>query len=516
MLDDWLTVVFVLASIGGEHHVTSQSANQDVLLDHPLGRIKGFRDTVLSKDLDIFLGLPYAKPPTGQRRFKRPQPPEPWTETWDATQLPPSCYQVIDTSFNRSEGVEMWNANTNMSEDCLYLNIWSPRPRNDIDRKLKPVLVWIYGGGFYGGTSTLDIYDARILAAYSDMVIVSMQYRTGSLGFFHLGVSGAPGNMGLVDQHVALEWIFNNIEGFGGDKHHITLFGESAGSVSVSLHLLSPISRNLFTYAIMQSGSALCPWAVESRKKATARSKSLAKAFGCNTDGTTSEIIACMQKADPEEIVIKMWSQQGDYNLITPILATVDDYFLTEHPRHSMRKGNFKNTSILLGANKDEGSYFLIYAVMYLYRRGIENPMPEDDYMTVVETVAQSDNPALIEAVHFEYSVMETLHDKQRLRDILDDMIGDQDFICPTVEFGDIYAHNGNNVYMYNFRHRTSANVWPKWMGVMHGYEIDHVFGHPLNKSLGYTDKEKDLSTRMMDYWTTFAKTGYAFFSISL
>ena len=509
MLYDWFAVVVVIASIGAEYHVTSQPAVQHVLLDHPLGKIKGFRDTVFGTDLDIYLGLPYAKPPVGQLRFRRPQPPDPWTGTWDATRLPPSCHQVIDISFNRSEGVEMWNANTNISEDCLYLNIWSPWQQNNVgDNKLKPVLVWIYGGGFYGGSSTLDIYDARILAAHSGMIIVSMQYRTGSLGFFHLGVSGAPGNMGLVDQHFALEWIFNNIEGFGGDRHHITLFGESAGSVSVSLHLLSPISRNLFTYAIMQSGSALCPWAVESKRKATARSKSLAKAFGCNIDGTTNEIISCMHKVDPQDMVIKMWSLQNDYNLITPILATVDDYFLTEHPRKSMRTGNYKNTSILLGANKDEGSFFLVYAVMYLYRRGIDNPMPERDYMTVVETVAKSENPALIEAVHFEYSVTENLNNKQKLRDILDDMIGDQDFICPTVDFGDYYARSGNDVYMYNFRHRTSANAWPQWMGVMHGYEIDHIFGHPLNKSLQYTDEEKDLSRRMMNYWTTFAKTG--------
>ncbi len=482
---------------------------QYVMLDTALGSLRGLRENVQDTDLDIFLGIPYAKPPIGNRRFQRPEASEPWEGTLDAIRLPPTCVQVPDNSFGNHEGVEMWNPNTNMSEDCLYLNVWAPSNRGYGSGQMKSVLVWIYGGGFYGGSATLDIYDARTLAAVNDVIVVSMQYRVGSLGFLHLGTASAPGNMGLVDQHLALEWIYNNIESFGGDRHQVTLFGESAGSVSVSLHLLSPISRNLFKYAIMQSGTALCQWAVESKAKATQRSKDLADALGCCPDRAANELVACLQQIDPLKIITEMWTHQNDHNLITPILATIDGYFLTEDPVVSVKNGNFKQTNILLGGNKDEGSYFLIYALPYLYRRKKNKLMPVSDYLAVLEAVAHSDKEAVIQAVNFEYNVSPSVTDKQQTyRDVLDDMIGDSDFLCPTVDFGYRYAEAGNTVYMYHFRHFTSANTWPRWMGVMHGYEIDHVFGHPLNDSLDYTEQEKELSRRTMTYWTNFAKTG--------
>ena len=480
-----------------------------VELDTPVGKLRGFRDTVQGEELDIFLGIPYAKPPIGNLRFKRPEAPVPWDGILDATEQPNSCFQVNDTSFGRHEGVQMWNPNTKLSEDCLYLNVWTPSSRRYGEGQLRAVMVWIYGGGFYGGSATLDIYDARTLAAVNDIVVVSMQYRVGSLGFLHLGTPRAPGNMGLVDQHFALQWIYNNIEAFGGDRHRITLFGESAGSVSVSYHLLSPLSQKLFKYAIMQSGTALCQWAVESKAEATERSKNLAQALGCDRNQTANEIVACLQKIDPLKIVTEMWAHQHGYNLITPILATVDDYFLTEHPMTSVKNGNFKNTNILIGGNKDEGSYFLIYAVPHLYKLRKSKRMPGSDYMSVVEMVAHSDNSALMDIVNFEYKVKQNFTDKDKMyKDILDDMIGDSDFLCPSVDFGNKYAETGNTVYMYHFRHFTSANPWPRWMGVMHGYEIDHVFGHPLNNTLNYTRHELELSIRMMKYWTNFAKTG--------
>ncbi len=488
---------------------STASRPEYVELDTPVGRLRGVRETIQGTQLDTFLGIPFAKPPVGNRRFKRPEASDPWEGILDATNQPPSCFQVPDTAFDQHKGVLMWNPNTNMSEDCLYLNVWAPSNRRYGEGQLRAVLVWIYGGGFYGGSATLDIYDARTLAAVNDIVIVSMQYRVGTIGFLHLGTGSAPGNMGLVDQHYALQWIYNNIESFGGDRHQVTLFGESAGSVSVSLHLLSPLSQNLFKYAIMQSGTALCDWGIESKAKATKRSRDVAEALGCDPDQPTNELVACLQQIDPSTIVNEMWYHQDDYNLITPILATVDGYFLTEHPAVSVKKGNFKKTSILLGGNKDEGSYFLIYALPYLYKRSRNKLMPQDDYMTVVEAVAHSDSKALIQAVNFEYKVPQNfIDDPHTHRDLLDDMIGDYDFLCPVVNFANRYAELGNPVYLYQFRHFTSANTWPRWMGVMHGYEIDHVFGHPLNESLDYTEEEKELSVRTMKYWTNFAKTG--------
>jgi len=182
----------------------------------------------------------------------------------------------------------MWNPNTEMSEDCLMVNVWVPddggsRHARRRKNEKKPVMVWIFGGGFYSGTTTLDVYNGQILAAEYDVVIVSIGYRVGALGFLCLDHPSAPCNMGLFDQLMGLEWVQRNIGAFGGDVNNVTLFGESAGSVSVSLHLLSPLSRDLFHRAILQSGSANMPWATTSKAEGKLRSEELAITYlGCS------------------------------------------------------------------------------------------------------------------------------------------------------------------------------------------------------------------------------------------
>lgn len=482
-------------------------------VDTILGRVRGSRGNVQGIMVDSFLGIPFAEPPIGQKRFRRPVPIRPWTGTKDALRKPASCFQVIDEGWEKFQGVDMWNPNTNMSEDCLYLNVWAPSDRKyGTDQAQRAVLVWVYGGGFYGGTSTLDLYDGRLLASMNDVVVVSMQYRVGSLGFLYLGTADAPGNMGLVDQHVALQWIFNNIAAFGGDKHRVTLFGESAGAVSVSMHLVSPLSRKLFQYAIMMSGSAHCRWAVESQHAATKRSLQLAKSMGCDiadAHNQIEDVISCLQTKDPLRMSNIMWSLQDDYNWVTPILITIDNYFLRQHPKHSIAAGDFKKTSILLGGNKNEGVYFLIYGIPQMFYWKLPNEtISEKDYIDVVQLLSRSDKQIVTDTVNFEYGVPQKFGERERNREILDDMLGDADFVCPVVDFARDYRKHGNTVYQYQFVHRTSGNPWPQWMGVMHGYEIDHLFGMPYNTSFNYTEEEQLLSTKMMTYWANFAKTG--------
>lgn len=483
--------------------------NEYVEVDSEAGRLRGKREHVRGRDIDIFLGVPFAKPPIGSFRYQRPQRMEPWTSVRDATRRPPSCYQVPDSSFNMFEGVNMWNPNTNMSEDCLYLNIWAPSDRSYGENSGRAVMVWIYGGGFYGGTSTLDLYDGRIMAAENDIVVVSMQYRVGSLGFLYLGTGGAPGNMGLVDQHVALRWIFNNIPVFGGNNNAITLFGESAGAVSVSLHLLSPLSQPLFQHAILQSGGPTCQWASETNALARRRTLNLAEAVKCPVVGVSdAEILGCLREVDPMTITNTMWNFLDSHNLITPILTTVDGYFLREDPMLSVAKGNFKRANILLGSMKDEGSYFLVYSISRLYDLHPNTSLSHEEYKKIVQSVSRSSHPVVTEAIDFEYNVPRDIHTQRMYRDVMDDIVGDSEFICPVVKFGQASHKRGGKVYMYQFTHRTSGNPWPAWMGVMHGYEIDHVFGVPLNDTYSYGQAEKDLSIRIMAYWSNFAKTG--------
>ena len=169
-------------------------------------------------------------------------------------------------------------ANSPLSEDCLYLQVARP-----VLWRMEriPVMVWIYGGSFYSGTFTLDLYEPKVLAAEQEVIVVSIQYRVASLGFLYLGQESVEGNAGLLDQQMALRWIKENIIMFGGDPDRITLFSESAGSSSAGYHLLSPSSRDLFTRLILQSASPLSPWGLITKTEAKRRSLMLASKLGC-------------------------------------------------------------------------------------------------------------------------------------------------------------------------------------------------------------------------------------------
>ena len=204
------------------------------------GLVRGFRKQVLGKSLDVFYGIPFATPPVGDLRFKKPLPVAPWQGVYNATRLPNSCPQESFNYFPGFRGEEMWNPNTPLSEDCLYLNIWVPSAFRQPVAPRTEVLVWIYGGSFMSGTSTLEVYDGDILSVESNLIVASMQYRVGAFGFLHLGTPEAPGNVGLFDQSLALKWLKDNIGFFGGNPDSLTIFGESAGASSVSVHFLSP------------------------------------------------------------------------------------------------------------------------------------------------------------------------------------------------------------------------------------------------------------------------------------
>lgn len=223
--------------------------------------LKGTVWNVNGTHVNAFLGIPFAKPPTGKLRFAPPVEADLWNGQLDATKPPNSCWQFLTGGFDvANPAARVWVNNTEMSEDCLYLNVWAPSGLMKSGSPF-PVMVWIFGGGFFSGTSTLDVYDGRYLAAMENVIVVSMQYRLGPFGFLFVA-SQVDGNMGLLDQQLALKWVRNHISAFNGDPKRVTLFGESAGAVSVGLHYLAPSSRPLFQRMILQSSSPLSRWAL--------------------------------------------------------------------------------------------------------------------------------------------------------------------------------------------------------------------------------------------------------------
>ncbi|XP_013793998.1 acetylcholinesterase-like isoform X1 [Limulus polyphemus] len=468
------------------------------------GLVRGVTSrSATDKLVDIYWGIPYAKPPIGEYRFRHPKPSDPWTGIFNATEKPNSCFQISDTFFGNFAGSKMWNPNTALSEDCLKLNIWVPRPRP----KNAAVLVWIFGGGFYSGTTTLDVYDAKIFASEENIIIVSMNYRVASLGFLFFGRPDSPGNAGLYDQLMALEWVRDNIANFGGNPQNVTLFGESAGGVSVGLHLLSSLSRNLFSQAIMQSGSATSPWAVLDHKELITRGLRLAEAVKCPHDPNDMDlVIKCLRKIDPMTLVN---NESGSLGIVDfPFVPVVDGAFIDEHPSKSLEMKNFKKTNILMGSNTEEGTFWIVYYLTDLFKKEENVYLTRKDFINSVKELNPYIGEVGQEAIIFQYTDWLDPDDPIKNRDAIDKIVGDYHFTCSVNEFAYRYAETGNEVYMYYFTHRSSVNPWPEWMGVMHGDEIPFVFGEPLNPRKNYNEQEKILAKRTMRYWANFAKTG--------
>ncbi|KAK7488897.1 hypothetical protein BaRGS_00019854 [Batillaria attramentaria] len=464
-----------------------------------LGSVQGLRKTVNNVEVDVYYGIPFAKPPVGDLRFKRPEAAMNWTGVKNTTQMPNSCLQSIDTAFDQFKGVDMWNPNTNVSEDCLYLNLWVPRG----SQPPRTTMVWIFGGGFFAGTSTLQVYDGSNMAASQNVIVVSLNYRLGALGFLFTGTQDAPGNMGLLDQVMALQWVHDNIHNFGGSRDAITVFGESAGGMSTGYHMLSPLSKDLFTRAIMQSASVYCPIMLQTNSSAFSRARRLARDMGC-PERPEREMVSCLREKDAQAITDTMWNTV-EYYFDVPHPTVVDGYFLPEHPHDLIRKGEVKDTEVLLGANKDEGTFWLLYAFPDDYPLNNSGQVSRSRFRELIHGVTLNGNDEMVDAYVFEYSDSVVPSLRRTYRELVGDMAGDDLFTCPVADFANDFAKN-HSVFLYSFQHRLANNPWPAWTGVMHGYEVEAVFGLP--EEFQYSTQDRDLASRVMSYWTNFAETG--------
>lgn len=478
----------------------------DLVVSTKKGKIRGVTlKSATNRDVDVWYGIPFAQPPVGDLRFRHPRPMDKWDGILETTKSPNSCVQIVDTLFPNFPGSEMWNANTPMREDCLYLNVAVPRPHP----QNSAVLVWIYGGGFYSGTSTLEVYDPRVLAAEENIIVVSIQYRVASLGFLFFDTEDVPGNAGMFDQLMALQWIKDNIAKFGGNPNNITIFGESAGGASVSLHLLSPLSSGLFSQAVMQSASAIVPWGIITKEESVMRGLRLAEVMKCPHDRKNLRAtIDCLRTKNSTDLVNREWDGIVFGVAEFPFVPIIDGSFLDESPQKSLETKNFKKTNVMMGANKDEGVFFIMYYLTDLFRNEETVFVNREDFIRSVEELNLYVKPVGREAIVYEYTDWLMPMDPLKNRDALDRMVGDYAFTCPVVDFAHRYAETGNNVYMYYFSERASTNPWPTWSGVLHGDEIAFIFGEALNRSKNYDQSEIALSKRMMGYWANFAKTG--------
>ena len=295
------------------------------------------------KSVSKFLGIPFAAPPIGELRLKPPQPPIAWKpNVRQATKHASICWQskLFEYYF------KMFTPVFSYSEDCLYLNVFSP----DLSLSL-PVMVYIHGGAYEYGTAITSPSD---FLALHGVVVVVIQYRLGPFGFLTTGDSAAPGNFGMLDQVQALKWVKENIEHFGGDPSKVTIFGLSAGATSVTLHLLSPLSKGLFHQAIAESGVDLSPFAIQPVSFGLRFAKELAEKLDCTTSDHSAMITCIREKQDTE---IQKASDSITYHFYDYLrwAPVVDNHFLLDTPRNLRNKGDFKKAKLMISFNSQEG-----------------------------------------------------------------------------------------------------------------------------------------------------------------
>ncbi len=466
--------------------------------------------------VEAYLGIPFAKPPLADLRFLKPKPTEHWEGIYDASQLPNACPQTLDTFLGDFSGATQWNPNTPISEDCLYLNVWVPLPPDEP----KAVIVFIHGGGFYSGSPSLDNYDPRYLVAMNDVIVVSISYRLGALGFLYLKDGDADANVGMYDQIMALQWVQDNIAYFGGDPDRVTLLGMSAGSASVSHHLMSPLSKTLFNQAIMESGTSNAAWTYLPGGEARDRSIKLTEEIGCDKHGTDNELLDCLRKTPMATILKHQHLPSGHgADIDMPFRPVIDGEFLPQVPSEILRTGTFNKYPILLGATSNEGSSFLPYSLPD-YITDIEldrKTMNFEQFKKSIQLLTENypiapmkATSAVIDAIIFEYANWDAVNDTEANIAGLDGVLGDRQFTCPIDDLAFAYAKANQDVYLYLLSEYV-ADTWPEWTGVKHGDCIFFVMGAPFfpgRSARLYTHDHVYLAKLMMKYWTTFAKTG--------
>jgi len=476
------------------------NGSNHVFITTNYGKLKGFtRDFNQSIGLgnisrvNIFLGVPYASPPTGDLRFRPPVKPKPWKGVYDATKFKSVCYQ--DPTYNTM----FWARNESwpQSDDCLYINIYAP----NISRSVSyPVLVYIHGGGYEAGSPVISPGD--ILPLW-DVVLVTIQYRLGPFGFLSTGDSAAPGNYGMLDQIEVLKWIKDNIGVFKGDPSKVTIFGESAGGSSVGLLLLSPLSKGLFHNAIALSGVDLSPFAVNSHDEAINLARIVAKRCDCPTTDN-HEMISCIRRVKNPN---KIWRSK-DVNFWRPV---VDNVFLKDTPINLRKAKQFHPIPLIASITSEEGSFFLQNDNLTKLSYSSFKFHVIDNYEKISRSKTHSLSQSMKDAIIFQYAPWPDIHNQFKLREGLVDCVTDLGVAAPAHAALELHTTIAPG-YLLVFSHRSPFTKNAPWMGVPHKADTDYQFGFPLLPLYAvqdkYNDEDRQVSKYIIRYFTNFARTG--------
>ena len=441
----------------------------------------------------VFRGIPYAKPPQGALRLAAPQPPEPWTGVREARAFGASAPQ----NPGRLAAL-LGSPDERFAEDCLYLNVWTPAA----DAAKRPVLVWLHGGGFTTGSGSQPIYDGARLARRGDVVVVTLNYRLGALGFLGLpGSAGACANPGLLDQIAALRWVQENVAAFGGDPAQVTLFGESAGAMSVGTLLGTPRARGLFARAILQSGAASNVYEPEDAQRVA---ETFMKELGLAADDLTG------LRAQPLAAVLAAQERAGQQLLgivrQLPFQPVVDGDLLPRAPLEAIAGGLSRDVATLIGTNLEEQKLYSptdpkaqtldAEGLLRRCRRTLPEPGPDG-------------RPRGERAVEHYRAAREGRLDVSP-RELWYAIETDRWFRLPATRLAERQSELAAATFSYLFTWKSPA--LGGMLGSCHALEIPFVFGcvddRLVQRFVGEHPAAAVLSQRMQDAWLAFARTG--------
>ncbi|MEU4531135.1 carboxylesterase family protein [Micromonospora ureilytica] len=463
------------------------------------GAVRG----TVAADHRSFQGIPYGRPPLGALRWAPPQPGPTWTGVRGATRPGAACAQL--------QGLPM--DAPSKSEDCLYLNVTTPRSSA---RTARPVLVWLHGGDFRFGSG--DGYGGQRLAAGGDVIVVTVNYRLGALGFLAhpalAGRDGITGNFGLQDQQAALRWVRRNAAAFGGDPGNVTVFGQSAGATSVCAQLAAPGSAGLFHRAIMQSNSCANP--VQTRAEAIAAAEEFARRIGC-TD--PAAVAACLRGRTPARLI----ETAGYPGAGVDLGPVVDGHTLPVDPAEALTTGRLHRVPVLTGMNRDESRL----AVWGMEREGLNCPAPSSPPGTALSRQEPSPVPESCPLTDVQYReqvrAMFGVHADEVLsrypRDrahpasaTLGAVLTDHDYAEPVYSAALAFARRVST-FVYEFADEDAPffteGPEPTFAtGAYHCAELPYLF--TVDYAETFTPTQRRLSDEMVRTWSDFARTGRA------
>ncbi len=463
------------------------NSSEEVIVNTKSGRLEGFS----RNGLHIFKGIPYAAPPVGELRWMPPQPVESWSGVRQAKKYgaiaPQNLMPPGPTGAPSFEGQPQ-------SEDCLFLNIWTP----GLDDARRPVLFWIHGGAFILGAGTEPFLEEGNLARRGDMVVVSINYRLGALGFMNLneitdGKIPATGNEGLLDQIAALDWVRNNILMFGGDPDNITISGFSAGGMSVGILLSMPQARDKFHKALNRSGAANVVSPLEDSVKITEQYLDTLHLKGSDADALRA--LSTQQLLDVQERLTARLNETQ--HRATPFQPVVDGKVLSEIPMAAIKKGAAKDIPIIAGSSLDEMKFMTV-----------TDPTNQEMDEAGLNERLESWTPAevLPGLVGTYREALKKRGDRVTPAGILGSINTDFMFRIPTLRLLETQRDLSAPVYNYLFVYRSPSLSGA--LGAIHGLDNPFLFGSLDDEFTGSDPELEDLVIKIQDSCAAFARTG--------